>query len=528
MLSFSHLQRTTRLSAPAHGRAFSIVEVMILIAIIGVLSSVALVMIGKQPVVIKDTKLSSDVATLNHLVSAYVMDGGNLNGLTSPQMVLDRLKRARPSDELRRHVGPASGRLVDTRLRALITSAPNANGAQRARWNTQKQRFELTKGTGSAVSEFIVDESLASTNYGTDTARKKSNVSFNGVRGWVWGDSANTDSTSYGTPSGGQGDGTSDLFNPDEVQSTPTPPDDGGGGGTGGGGTGGGGGPGPTTPTRLPQPSFSPWGGSFAYAAFPTSVALSPNGAPAGKAQLQYRKNGGSWSDYSGSPISLNPADTLEARNKSLDAVLYYDSYNTGSSYYRLTTGFTGNSTGTWGNATGGSNLLVNTQNGVDSSTFKHGNTKLDLGNGEYLDAGTENVLTFTRKPFETIVPNTWFALGDLLLLNGTTFYDSEADGVTLSINLNLTDPAQSAVIHVNLGLISTENSSDRTASADIVELRNPNTGFSVDIDGVNYRLELSWATLNPGAGVAQGNKFLVYEGSSAQAELRARFVPNR
>jgi hypothetical protein len=144
------------------------------------------------------------------------------------------------------------------------------------------------------------------------------------------------------------------------------------------------------------------------------------------------------------------------------------------------------------------------------------------------LDAGTENVLSFTRKPFDAIVPNTWFALGDLLLLNGTTFYDSEADGVTLSINLNLTEPAQSAVIHVNLGLISTENSSDRTASADIVELRNPNTGFSVDIDGVNYRLELSWATLNPGAGVAQGNKFLVYEGSSAQAELRARFVPNR
>jgi hypothetical protein len=112
-------------------------------------------------------------------------------------------------------------------------------------------------------------------------------------------------------------------------------------------------------------------------------------------------------------------------------------------------------------------------------------------------------------------------------MLNGTTFYESEADGVTLSINLNLTEPAQAGVVHVNLGLISTENSSDRTASADIVELRNPNTDFTVTVDGVTYRLELGWATQDPAAGVSQGNQFLVYEGASAHAELRARFVSN-
>jgi hypothetical protein len=80
----------------------------------------------------------------------------------------------------------------------------------------------------------------------------------------------------------------------------------------------------------------------------------------------------------------------------------------------------------------------------------------------------------------------------------------------------------------VNLGLISTENTSDRTASADIVELRNPSTDFTVQIEGVTYRLELGWTTLDPGAGVPRGNQFLVYEGSSANAELRARFVSDR
>jgi hypothetical protein len=82
-------------------------------------------------------------------------------------------------------------------------------------------------------------------------------------------------------------------------------------------------------------------------------------------------------------------------------------------------------------------------------------------------------------------------------------------------------------VVHINLGLISTENTSDRLASADIVQLLNPSTDFTVTIDGVTYRLELSWATLDPGAGVVQGNQFLIYEGSTAQAQLRARFKSN-
>jgi hypothetical protein len=278
----------------------------------------------------------------------------------------------------------------------------------------------------------------------------------------------------------------------------------------------------------LPRPGISPAGGTYGFSAFPSVLTLSPNGAPGGSdSQLQYRKNSGSWVVYDGSPVSISSADIVDARNVALNTAAYKDSSSSRASYYRLVSGFTGNSTGTWGNATGGPNLVVDTQNGEDNSTFKHGNTKLDLGNGEFLDAGTENVLSFTRTPFDTIVPNVWFPLGEMVMLNGTTFYSSEADGVTLSINLNLTQPAQSGVVQVNLGLISTENTSDRTASADIVELRNPRTDFTVIVDGVTYRLELSWATLDPGAGTSQGNQFLIYEGSSARASLRARFTSN-
>ncbi len=518
----------------ASRRGFSLVEVLSLIAIMGVLGTIIVMMLGKQPAAVKEIKLNSDVASLNQLVAAYLADGGVLKGLSSPQAVLDKMKRSRVDLEVKRqHTGATSGRLVDTRLRARMSTSVPADGSPRARWNTQKQRFEMTTTGGSAVTEFYFDESLSGTDFGYDSTRAASRVKFNGKdKGWVWGDTVTAPALAYNSPGGNNGTGILDPFNPDEELPAP-PPVDGGGGDTGGGGSGGGGdtgGGGGATPNpiALPRPAISPSGGTFAYSAFPSTITISPNGAPGGSlSRLEYRKNGGGWVAYDGSPITVSSPDQVEARNVALDTQNYKNSSTNKASYYRLTSGFTGNSTGTWGNAAGGPNLVIDTQNGVDQSTFKHGNTKLDLGNGEYLDAGTENVLGFTRKPFETIVPNTWFALGEMVMLNGTTFYSSEADGVTLSINLNLTQPDKSGVVHINLGLISTENTSDRTASADIVELRNPSTDFTVSIDGVTYRLELGWATLDPGAGVSQGNQFLIYEGASARAELRARFVSN-
>jgi type II secretory pathway pseudopilin PulG len=527
----SHISRGAEC---ASRRGFSLVEVLSLIAIMGVLGTIIVMMLGKQPAAVKEIKLNSDVASLNQLVAAYLADGGVLKGLSSPQAVLDKMKRSRVDLEVKRqHTGATSGRLVDTRLRARMSTSVPADGSPRARWNTQKQRFEMTTTGGSAVTEFYFDESLSGTDFGYDSTRTASRVKFNGKdKGWVWGETVTAPALVYNSPGGNNGTGILDPFNPDEELPAP-PPVDGGGGDTGGGGSGGGGdtgGGGGATPNpiALPRPAISPSGGTFAYSAFPSTITISPNGAPGGSlSRLEYRKNGGSWEAYDGSPITVSSPDQVEARNVALDTQNYKNSSTNKASYYRLTSGFTGNSTGTWGNAAGGPNLVIDTQNGVDQSTFKHGNTKLDLGNGEYLDAGTENVLGFTRKPFETIVPNTWFALGEMVMLNGTTFYSSEADGVTLSINLNLTQPDKSGVVHINLGLISTENTSDRTASADIVELRNPSTDFTVSIDGVTYRLELGWATLDPGAGVSQGNQFLIYEGASARAELRARFVSN-
>ncbi len=509
---------------------FSLVELLMTIAVIGVMAGVTVTLLSGNPGAVKATKLESDVATLNQMVALYITDGGDLAGLTSPQAVLDKMKRVRPSAEWQQHTGATSGRVVDVRLRARTTTSRPANETLRAVWNRTKLRFETTEAaTGTAVSEFLLDESLAATDFGTE-ARRSSVTKYNSAAsGWVWNSAIKDPTGSYLNPSTTSEQGLTQPFNPSESAPTSGPPSGGGGGGSGGGSGGGGGGGGGTPAQTLPAPTITLGGGTYAFASFPSSVTISRNGALPSVSKLMIRINGaGGFVEFAGGAYSpVTPSMKIEAYNLTTDVSLWTNSGINTQTYYRLTTGFSGSGNGSWGNQTGGSNLVTSATNGIPTSTFKHGNTKLDLGNGQFLDAGVENVLSFTREDFSTITPNTWFKFGEMLMLNGTTFYDSEASGVTLTVNLNMTQPTVSTVVHIDLKLTSTENTSDRLASADIVELKNPTTNVTVTIDGIVYTLELSWATLDPGAGVVQGNKFLIFEGASAQAELRARWVSN-
>jgi hypothetical protein len=501
----------------------------LLVALIGLFTTIAINLIGTGfPGGLRSAKIEADVAKLNQLVSLYLADGGSLNGVNSEQAVLDHLKRARPATEARTNVGVASGRFIDVRLRVRTSTSGMATGQKyRAKWNSLTKRFDLVTG-GSGVDEFYLDESLSGASFPLDT-RTTSRKKLNSSNGWIWGDNANSPTVTYGTPTAvtvAMGPGS---FNPDETIPTGGSSGGGGGSGTGGGGSGGGGsggGGGGTTLTQLPTPVISPSGGSFAYSAFPTNITISSNGAPGSGASLVYRIDGGAWNTYSSS-IAVTSGQRIDAKNISTSPLLYTDSPMTSQSYYRYVSGFSGTGNGAWTNVTGGPTLEYGVTGADNNTTLTHGNTELDLGNGETLNAGVANVLSYNSKNFSTVQANTPFALGELTLINGTTFNDSEAEAATLRLNLNFTEPTLNRTVDVNFKLTNTENSSDRLASADIVELSNPSP-LSVTIEGVNYTLQLSWVTLDPGAGVVRGAKFLVFEGASAKAELRAILVPNR
>ncbi|WP_395734297.1 choice-of-anchor K domain-containing protein [Prosthecobacter sp.] len=522
--------RVTALRSDVHSSpcrsGFSLLELVITIALLGVIAGVGVSLLTDDSDSARVAKLQSDVNTLNQMVALYVADGGSLAGLSTPQTVLDKLKRSRPQSEWQQHVGIVSGRLLDVRLRALMTSQPDNSNNPRAFWDRTKQRFIIRKAAGSAVSDFYLDETLATADYGTEK-RTKSVVTFNSNKsGWVWGTSTSNPAAGYLDPQPFTPPTPTTGFNPNETADASSGPPPDSGGGSGGGGGGGGGSPAQPTLAFLPVPVISPAGGTFAFSNFPTSVTITSGGPPE-VSMLMYSINGGAWQEYAGTSIPLMPAMTLQAYNLSTRPAEYATSFTNSQSYYRLTSGFSGSGEGSWGNALGGSNLVTNIQNSSTTSTIKSGNTKLDLGNGTYLDAGVENSLSFTPASFDKITPNTWFDFGALMILNGTTFYNSEATGVTLTVNLNLTQPTISATTYINLGLVSTPNTSDRLASADIVQLINPTTDFTITIDGVQYRLELEWVSKDPAASVVQGSNLLVYESANAAVELRARFTSN-
>lgn len=156
----------------ASGRAgFSLLELVITITVLAILGAIAVSLLADDPGAARNAKLQSDITILNQMVAIYSSDGGNLASMPDADSVLEKMKRVRPQAEWQSHVGIASGRLVDVRLRARITTEPDADNNPRAIWNRKTQRFELSYAPGSAVSEFYLDESLARANLDTDRTR---------------------------------------------------------------------------------------------------------------------------------------------------------------------------------------------------------------------------------------------------------------------------------------------------------------------------------------------------------------------
>ena len=507
-------------------KGFTVLELVTMIALLGILIGVLANLFGGDVSASNFAKLESDVAGINHMISLYVSDGGKLAGITSPQAILDKMKRYRPQSEWQPHVGVVSGKLLDVRLQARMTSQPDSYGTPRAVWNSTKQRFVLTTAGGTAVSEFYLDNTLAAADYGSET-RTQSLVTYNATsNGWVWNAPSTSATPNYLNPTPEALSSSSPGFNPTEAAPASSTPPIGSGAGSGGGSGGSGGGP-PAQPTLalLPPPILTPSGGTFSFSSFPATVAIMSN-AITGAANLMYSVNGGPWQTYT-NPIPLSPAMVIQAQNVSIQPAAFTSSIIVSQTYYRLTSGFTGGDVASWGNATGGTNLVTNIQNTSTTSTINSGNTKLDLGNGQYLDSGAQNSLSFTPSAFTSITPNTWFNFGAMQISSGTTFYNSAATGATLAVNLNLSQPSINYTAYINLGIISTPGTVGTQATSETVQLLNPTTDFTVTIDGVQYRLQLQWVSLDPSASVVQGNNLLIFQGANAAVELQARFTSN-
>ena len=187
-------------------------------------------------------------------------------------------------------------------------------------------------------------------------------------------------------------------------------------------------------------------------------------------------------------------------------------------------TSFSGNVVWIWHEAAGVPSMVSTATKAAGTATFSHGSTLLDLGNGDVLDAGVAHRLSVDDAAFGGVTPGSTFTLGTLQLRNGTTFGDSDASSVQLRAVLYPSSQMPGVLADFGFEMVSTDNSSDRVASADIVSVGLPSI-ILAKRPGHVFRLQLSLVNQDPEAAFLVGQAVHVYEGQTGTVAITARLI---
>lgn len=505
-ITFSRPEFTKRTASSG----ISLVELIITVAVLAIVATISVLAVNGVNRSAQHSKLNSDVQTLNSAIKLYVSNGGNLGSLTTPADVLAKLKTSRSQNDRKLHVGAPSGRFIDPRVAAV--DVPETSWKRRATYDSGNQRFNAAS-TGPGV-EFVLDETIAEAAAIIET-RSHGAVSYAQNSSWVW------DHTATNNPSAPQGPSVFNT-NPNVTDTTPTPPPP----PPPPPPTPPGPGPGPTPPPqpnapRLATPIYDKGWGSYSETEFPLQVTIT-NRPPPAIADAIYQINNDAWLPYTG-PVSVPMNSSLRAQFLSTDPNAHIDSYQAYAYYYPVPDSLSGTVSSDFHSPTGGPNLVYAITN--DADRFTHGDPIYIL-DGEPVNSGDPNVLQFTSQSFANVAPWQKFKLGDFFYHNGSSYYDSHATGVTLAMTINLPDRNAALNFNLNLELINTENDpDDANASADYVKITNLTQNIPLQINGVNYRIQLEFGATDS-FGFSSQSQFHVYEGATGQGELLGTFLP--
>lgn len=284
-------------------RAFSLMEALIVVAVIGIVAALGGAIFSNVVTSARDQKLQSDVDSLNRSVLAYLGAGGDLSKTTSPQEVLAALK-SRMSHASR--VPTLSGSKVDERLTFILQNADEASQKTwRAYWDGSENRFVLAaSGAAPGIKNFVLDDTL--TNPGEEDENSRAAMLYAAEDSWIW----DYQEVPLTLPTGPPPIPLSKV--PDSI-ATPAPP-----------------GSGPGALTTLATPTFSLPSGAFPIASFDLPISIA-NPNPAGSSELFYSIDFGNWKAYTG-PLSVPPGTLVAAQAISIND-LYADSSRTDQSY---------------------------------------------------------------------------------------------------------------------------------------------------------------------------------------------------
>lgn len=270
---------------------FSLVEVLIAIAVLGVIAAIAIISVDGMVTSSRETKLSSDVSSINRAILAFKATGGDLSGANSADEVLSALKATVANAE---QLPGFSGSKIDERLLPRYQTSDEAEkGNLCAYWDADSQTFQIgSPGSGQVgISKFVLDADEGEKDHGTVEVTKP--MKYAAEDSWIW-DYEEVAPTSAAGPS---------SFTTTPVPSGSTPPTPG---------------PGTSTPppsssvTTLTPPVFSIPAGGYPISQYSLTLSLTdPN--PAGASDIYYSVDFGNWAPYTG-PISVSPDATIAAQ----------------------------------------------------------------------------------------------------------------------------------------------------------------------------------------------------------------------
>ncbi|MBJ7326761.1 MAG: prepilin-type N-terminal cleavage/methylation domain-containing protein [Chthoniobacterales bacterium] len=268
--------------APTSG--FSLVEALVVIAVIGLVAAVVVPSIQEGPDAAKKAKLDQDVTIVNNAIDAYLAAGG-AQGALNAGGVVEALKQrvlGGPTAEMTGPLGP----FLDPRV---ITSPTDFDWS--ARFETSpRPRFVVEKSRNG----IMFDRGLPSPIGGPSASANPS---------WLW---------SYAPVAAGQV--AKPIFEPGTLDS-----------GTILGTTN-------TVLAGLAAPVISPSSQTLQISGFPLLVSIT-NPNPPGSSIVYYKIDSGSYVLWVGSPFTVNPGSTISAVSVSIDPSRYYNSTAASETY---------------------------------------------------------------------------------------------------------------------------------------------------------------------------------------------------
>lgn len=281
-------------------RGYSLLEVLVVIAVVGVLAAVSYHFVTRAAESSREVKLKKDVAVVNEALRTYLASGGVMEPNITAAAAIAKMKTTALEPN---KLAALRGTMVDVRLGFRL--ATSTEEGPFAYWNDDTHQFFLEEDRldgQNAIAEFVLDESNVPAEILTEA--RKTGFELSETDPWIW-----TFSDAISPNRGGPG------LRP-QGNTTVTAP-------TGGSGT---------AALRLNPPGFSIPAGSYALITYPKQLALDNNANPPASSDIFYRIDNGPYIRYSAS-FRIDPGQDVSAFALSLDPDHYTDSLVVTSQY---------------------------------------------------------------------------------------------------------------------------------------------------------------------------------------------------